>query len=173
VKKQALLLTAITLSVAAFAVNGLCQAAAEYSATTAAAATAATQAGSAIGNAVNGATQQAAGQLVGPSGTPAAQSRQAARRARRAAVEGRALAVPVRPVESPRAMRLDFNHATDARPASKERAAGSPCPPPGQVSGDTKALADNKTPVENKTDSCKQETPPEYPSVVHLSFPKN
>ncbi len=160
-KKQILFAAALTLCFGVFAANGLGQAAAEYSMTTAGAATASANGGTALGSAVNKATRQAAGRVAEQSSTPVERRRAAARR------EGRVLGVrpvpaEVRAAESTRALRLSFGRS-DAKPVEKEAAATAPC---------TSSPADSSAGA--KTNSpCKPETQPEYPSEIKLSFPKN
>jgi type IV secretory pathway TrbL component len=154
---QVLLATVVALFCGTLAINGACQAAAEYSAATAASASATAGTGSNLGSAVNSSLNDTS-QQVGAA--TVSEPRLAARRARRA-VGDRPLPADARAMESTRRARLGATHAADAAP--KERAvAETPCAP----------SAVEKSSGAKPNPACKAEPQVEYPSSITLSFPK-
>lgn len=164
-RKLILIATAITFCFGAYAATGLCQAAAEYSATTAGAASASANAGSSLGSALNNATGSVS-QSIGQSPTMVPPPHRPGSRARRVAV-GRPLPANARATQYARQMRLGFSR-TEAAPAAKEARAAAPGCAPSPAAGS----AGNKATDSTASLACKPETQVEYPSSLTLSFPK-
>jgi hypothetical protein len=152
VKTQTVLVTAIALCLGALPATGLCQAAAEYSMTTAGTASATANAGSKMGSALNSALDKTTQKLA----RPAAERREAGRVPRRFAGM-RALPANARPVQSPGSERLSSNRSDAAA-----KSVVTPCV----------ATPVNAAPGDKANVPCKPDTQVEYPSVVNLSFPK-
>jgi hypothetical protein len=151
VKTPTVLATAIALCFGALPATGLCQAAAEYSLTTAGTASATANAGSKMGSALNSALDKTTPQLARPS-----QRREAGRGPRRLAGM-RAVPANARAMQSPGSARLSFNRSDAAA-----KSFVTPC-----TATPVNAAPGNKTKV-----NCKPDTQIEYPSVLNLSFPK-
>jgi hypothetical protein len=164
VRKQILLAIAIALSFGAYAATGFCQAAAEYSATTAGAASASASGGSALGSALNSAAGNVS-ERVGESSRLAPQPRRPVRRAGRV-VAVRPLPANAQAMPSSRQMRLSFNRR-DAALAAKGTTGGLPNCPPSTAAGST----GNKTADASANSACKPALEAAYPSTLKLSFP--
>lgn len=162
-KKLMVLATATTLCFGGYAVNGLCQAAAEYSTTTSAVASGAANAGSSLGAALNNVTGNAS-KSIGQSSKSVPQARRPGGRATRGVAVR--LGANAQALQYARRMRLSSNLRETAPDAGESRAALPPCATsPAPSSTDTKA-ADAKT-----NPACKPELEVAYPSTLKLSFP--
>ena len=158
-KRQTVLATAIALCLlGALPATGLCQAAAEYSMTTAGAASATANAGPGVNAALNSLAGKAAQQLGG----------RPAERATRPTVERRGVGlVPRRIVRPVPANPQLTGPVGQMRPSSNRRDAAArsaviPCA----------AAPLNASPEDKTNAACKPNATVEYPSVLSLSFPK-
>jgi hypothetical protein len=160
-KKQILLVTAIILSFAAFALDGLCQGAAEYSMATGHAAAATAKAGSALSKATGRLAGRVAGKLSKSTERPRQDNREF-----RGPRGDQPVAAKSQPVESASALQISFSR-TDA--TGKASAAAAPCTSSAEAGAAAGKAAEGSTAAQANP-PCQPEA--KYPSVVNLSFPK-
>ncbi|HEV2425197.1 MAG TPA: hypothetical protein VGZ29_10260 [Terriglobia bacterium] len=170
-RKLILLATVTALCFGAYAANGFCQAAAEYSATTSGVASAAASAGSTLGAATNNA--------AGDASLRVAQRSKFVRQARRPG-NGAGRGGVVRPLgANAHAQALRYGRQTriisnpgETAPAAREiRAVLPPCASSPATGSPAQSSPESKAAGVKATPACKPDLEVAYPSSLKLSFP--